>query len=47
VPIWWGSATMSAFGRVVEALDAFLRRHQGADACRNRVQWLGGARERR
>ena len=30
-------------GRFVEALDAFLRRHQGDDACRNQVQWLGGS----
>jgi predicted nuclease of predicted toxin-antitoxin system len=32
-----------AIGRFVEALDAFLRRHQGDDACRNQVQWLGGS----
>jgi hypothetical protein len=35
-----------AIGRFVEALDAFLRRHQGDDACRNRAQWLSGVRER-
>lgn len=35
-----------AIGRFVEALDAFLRRHQGTDAYRNQVQWLSGVRER-
>jgi hypothetical protein len=29
-----------ASGRVVNALDAFLQRHQSADSCRNQVQWL-------
>lgn len=35
-----------AIGRFVEALDAFLRRHQGDDAHRNQVQWLSRVRER-
>ncbi len=30
-----------AIGRFTEALDAFLQRHQGEDAYRNQVQWLG------
>jgi hypothetical protein len=34
-----------AIGRFVEALDAFLRRHQGDDAYRNQVQWLSRVRE--
>ncbi|HEX8134306.1 MAG TPA: DUF5615 family PIN-like protein [Actinomycetes bacterium] len=29
-----------AIGRFVEALDAFLQRHQGSDAYRNQVPWL-------
>jgi hypothetical protein len=27
-------------GRVVDALDAFLQRHQSEDSFRNHVQWL-------
>lgn len=29
-----------AIGRVVDALDAFLQRHQSEDSYRNQVQWL-------
>jgi predicted nuclease of predicted toxin-antitoxin system len=29
-----------AIGRAVDALDAFLQRHQGEDSYRNQVQWL-------
>jgi hypothetical protein len=29
-----------AIGRVVDALDAFLKLHQGEDSYRNQVQWL-------
>jgi predicted nuclease of predicted toxin-antitoxin system len=29
-----------AIGRVVDALAAFLQRHQGEDSYRNQVQWL-------
>ena len=29
-----------AIGRLVDALDAFLQRHQGEDGHRNQVQWL-------
>jgi predicted nuclease of predicted toxin-antitoxin system len=29
-----------AIGRFVDALDAFLQRHQGEDSYRNQVQWL-------
>jgi predicted nuclease of predicted toxin-antitoxin system len=31
---------LDAIGRLVEALDGFLRRHQGEDSYRNQVQWL-------
>jgi hypothetical protein len=42
-PALLGTRLDVAIGRFVEALDAFLRRHQGDDACRNQVQWLGGS----
>jgi Domain of unknown function (DUF5615) len=29
-----------AIGRVVDALDAFLQRHQSEDSYRNQVQWI-------
>jgi predicted nuclease of predicted toxin-antitoxin system len=32
-----------AIGRVVDALDAFLHRHQSEDSYRNRVQWLSAS----
>jgi predicted nuclease of predicted toxin-antitoxin system len=31
---------IDAIGRLVEALDGFLERHQGEDSYRNQVQWL-------
>jgi predicted nuclease of predicted toxin-antitoxin system len=31
---------IDAIGRLVDALDEFLRRHQGEDSHRNQVQWL-------
>jgi predicted nuclease of predicted toxin-antitoxin system len=31
---------IDAIGRLVDALDGFLRRHQGEDSHRNQVQWL-------
>lgn len=34
-----------AVGRMVEALDAVLRRHPSKDACRNRVVWVGTGSE--
>jgi hypothetical protein len=33
-----------AIGRFVDALSAFLQRHQGEDSYRNQVQWLGASR---
>ena len=33
---------LDAIGRLVDALDGFLRRHQGEDSYRNQVQWLSG-----
>ena len=31
---------LDAIGRLVDALDRFLQRHNGEDSCRNQVQWL-------
>jgi predicted nuclease of predicted toxin-antitoxin system len=31
---------IDAIGRLVDALDAFLQRHQGEDGYRNQAQWL-------
>jgi hypothetical protein len=31
---------IDAIGRVVDALDGFMRRHQGEDSYRGQVQWL-------
>jgi Domain of unknown function (DUF5615) len=33
-----------AIGRFVDALSAFLQRHQGDDSYRNQVQWLSASR---
>lgn len=33
-----------AIGRFVDALSAFLQRHQGEDGYRNQVQWLSASR---
>jgi predicted nuclease of predicted toxin-antitoxin system len=35
---------LDAIGRLVDALDGFLRRHQGEDSYRSQVQWLSGLR---
>jgi hypothetical protein len=31
---------IDAIGRLVDALDRFLRHHKGEDSCRDQVQWL-------
>jgi hypothetical protein len=31
---------LDAIGRLVDALDGFLRRHQSEDSFRSQVQWL-------
>jgi hypothetical protein len=33
---------LDAIGRLLDALDGCLRRHQGEDSCRNQAQWLSG-----
>ena len=33
---------LDGIGRLVDALDEFLRRHHGEDSYRNQVQWLSG-----
>ena len=35
-----------AIGRLVDALDGFLQRHEGEDSSRNQVQWLSAVSPR-